>query len=117
MKVHKSDIITEFNGIYSGVPTAEFIAKRDKHVANTRDNSELNKYRRWDSEFPENDIINHRGDLTLYEGIEYYRRNYLAERRPPHRPAFWRARLPALPLGRAAAPYRPEIASSRLRPL
>ena len=71
MKVHKSDIITEFNGIYSGVPTAEFIAKRDKHVANTRDNSELNKYRRLDSEFPENDIINHRGDLTLYEGIEY----------------------------------------------
>lgn len=71
MKLHRSDIITEFNGIYTGRPTAEFISKRDKHVATTRDKSELNKYRRWDSEFPENDIINHRDDLEIYEGIPY----------------------------------------------
>lgn len=71
MKLHRSDIITEFNGIYTGRPTAKFISKRDKHVAATRDPSELNKYRRWDSEFPENDIINHRDDLEIYEGIAY----------------------------------------------
>lgn len=71
MKLHRSDIITEFNGIYTGRPTAKFISKRDKHVATTRDKSELNKYRRWDSEFPENDIVNHRDDLEIYEGFEY----------------------------------------------
>ena len=69
--IHRSDINEEFNGVYSGVVTEKFIAQRDKKVAKCRDKSELNKYRRWDSEFPEHDMINHRSDLTLYEGFEY----------------------------------------------
>ena len=71
MKLFKSDIITEFNGVYSGAPTAKFIEKRDKHVARTKNDTETNKYRRWDSEFPENNIVDHREDLKIFEGIEY----------------------------------------------
>lgn len=67
----RDDVITEFNGVYTGSPTSEFISKRNKKISTTRDKSELNKYRRWDSEFPENDIVNHREDLEIYEGFSH----------------------------------------------
>jgi len=70
-KLNTSDIINEFNGVYSGIPTAEFIKKRNGHVGRTNDPSETNKYRRWDCEFPENDIVNHIKSLTIFEGINH----------------------------------------------
>jgi len=71
MKIDPNDIITEFNGTYSGSPNSTFIKKRNDHVAETSDRSETNKYRRWDSEFPENDIINHIKSLTIFPGINH----------------------------------------------
>ena len=63
----RDDVITKFNGVYTGSPTSEFISKRNEKISTTRDKSELNKYRRWDSEFPENDIVNHMKSLEIYE--------------------------------------------------
>tara|TARA_B100001093_G_scaffold433193_1_gene430007 strand:+ start:1529 stop:2041 length:513 start_codon:yes stop_codon:yes gene_type:complete len=74
MVITKQDIITELNGVYSGIPTSNFIVKRDKHVEETlrsdRRENYKNANRRWDCEFPENDIINHYNDMTIYEGMQ-----------------------------------------------
>ena len=67
----RDDVITEFNGVYIGSPSSEFINQRNKKISTTNDKSKLNKYRRWDSEFPENDIVNHRTDLKIYKGIDH----------------------------------------------
>ena len=65
------EIIKDFNGIYTGVVPEEFIEHRNGKVATTVDRSELNKYRRWDSEFPEWDIVNHIKGFTRYPGNDH----------------------------------------------
>ena len=68
--IKESDIITDFNGIYSGVPTKAFIQDRNRKAEGT-DDTEERKYFRWDSEFPETDLPNHFDRLTWYDGIGY----------------------------------------------
>ena len=64
-------MITHYNGVYTGSPTPEFIQHRNKKISTTDDRSELNKYRRWDSEFPEYHFSTINEDVTLYEGFDH----------------------------------------------
>ena len=61
-----------YTGIFSGNVTGEFIEQRWQKINSMRgEDTEMNLYRRWDSEFPEWDICNHDVGHTLHVGYHY----------------------------------------------